>query len=91
MKAKLLHDAGEILEGTEVEIASAAGTNDERSDKDGRTEHHRSAGLRGDRRRRAHGEGRHARPQAVAVTGSIPGIGAENSPVNAQLASARSY
>ena len=33
MKAKLLR-AGEILEGTEVEIASAAGTNDERSDKD---------------------------------------------------------
>jgi hypothetical protein len=34
MKAKLLRDAGEITEGTEVEIASRAGTNDERSDKD---------------------------------------------------------
>jgi hypothetical protein len=34
MKAKLLHDAGEILEGTEVEIVSGAGTNDARSDKD---------------------------------------------------------
>jgi hypothetical protein len=34
MKAKLLHDAGEIPEGTEVEVASAAGTNDERSDQD---------------------------------------------------------
>jgi hypothetical protein len=34
MKAKLLRDAGEITEGTEVEIASCAGTNDERSDED---------------------------------------------------------
>jgi hypothetical protein len=34
MKAKLLRDAGEIIEGTEVEIASRAGTNDSRSDKD---------------------------------------------------------
>ncbi len=34
MKAKLLRDAGEITEGTEVEVASAAGTNDARSDKD---------------------------------------------------------
>ena len=34
MKAKLLRDAGEIIEGTEVEVASAAGTNDARSDKD---------------------------------------------------------
>ena len=34
MKAKLLRDAGEIIEGTEVEIASPAGTNDERSDED---------------------------------------------------------
>jgi hypothetical protein len=34
MKAKLLRDAGEISQGTEVEIASGAGTNDERSDKD---------------------------------------------------------
>ena len=34
MKAKLLQDAGEITEGTEVEIASGAGTNDARSDKD---------------------------------------------------------
>ena len=33
MKAKLLRDAGEITEGTEVEIASCAGTND-RSDED---------------------------------------------------------
>ena len=39
MKAKLLRDAGEITEGTEVEVASAAGKNDARSDKDlgGRT------------------------------------------------------
>ncbi len=34
MKAKLLRDAGEIIEGAEVEIASAAGTNDARSDED---------------------------------------------------------
>ena len=34
MKAKLLRDAGEIVEGTEVEIVSGAGTNDTRSDKD---------------------------------------------------------
>jgi hypothetical protein len=34
MKAKLLCDAGEITEGTEVEIASRAGTNDDRSDED---------------------------------------------------------
>jgi hypothetical protein len=34
MKAKLLRDAGEITEGTEVEIASCAGTNDDRSDED---------------------------------------------------------
>ena len=34
MKAKLLRDAGEITEGTEVEIASPAGTNDARSDGD---------------------------------------------------------
>jgi len=36
MKAKLLRDAGEIIEGTEVEIVSGAGTNDARSDKDAR-------------------------------------------------------
>lgn len=34
MKAKLLRDAGKITEGTEVEIGSRAGTNEERSDKD---------------------------------------------------------
>jgi hypothetical protein len=34
MKARLLRDAGEITEGTEVEIASPAGKNDARSDKD---------------------------------------------------------
>lgn len=34
MKAKLLRDAGDISEGTEVEVATRAGTNDERSDKD---------------------------------------------------------
>jgi hypothetical protein len=34
MKAKLLRDAGEITEGAEVEIASRAGTNDDRSDED---------------------------------------------------------
>ena len=34
MKAKLLRDAGEIIEGTEVELVSGAGTNDARSDKD---------------------------------------------------------
>jgi hypothetical protein len=34
MKAKLLRDAGEITEGAEVEIASCAGTNDDRSDDD---------------------------------------------------------
>jgi hypothetical protein len=32
MKAKLLRDAGDIIEGTEVEIVSGAGTNDARSD-----------------------------------------------------------
>src|SRR5262245_61241181 len=34
MKAKLLSDAGGISEGTVVEIASKAGTNDTRSDKE---------------------------------------------------------
>jgi hypothetical protein len=34
MKAKLLRDAGDISEGTVVEIVSKAGTNDARSDKD---------------------------------------------------------
>jgi hypothetical protein len=34
MKAKLLRDAGDITEGTDVEIASRAGKNDARSDKD---------------------------------------------------------
>ena len=34
MKAKLLRDAGEISEGTVVEITSKAGTNDARSDED---------------------------------------------------------
>jgi hypothetical protein len=34
MKAKLLRKAGDIVEGTEVEIASRAGTNDARSDQD---------------------------------------------------------
>jgi hypothetical protein len=34
MKAKLLREAGEIIEGAEVEIVSGAGTNDARSDKD---------------------------------------------------------
>jgi hypothetical protein len=34
MKAKLLRDAGDITEGTEVEIASRVGTNDARPDKD---------------------------------------------------------
>jgi hypothetical protein len=34
MKAKLLRKAGKITEGSEVEIASLAGTNDERSDED---------------------------------------------------------
>jgi hypothetical protein len=34
MKAKLLRKAGRITEGTEVEITSLAGTNDERSDED---------------------------------------------------------
>ncbi len=34
MKAKLLRDAGEMTEGTEVEIVSGAGTNDDRSDED---------------------------------------------------------
>jgi hypothetical protein len=34
MKAKLLRDAGKITEGTEVEIASPAGTNDTRTDED---------------------------------------------------------
>ena len=34
MKAKLLRDAGKITEGTDVEIASRAGTNDVRSDED---------------------------------------------------------
>ena len=34
MKAKLLRDAGDISEGTEVEIVSGAGTNDAGSDKD---------------------------------------------------------
>jgi hypothetical protein len=34
MKAKLLRKAGIIAKGSEVEIASLAGTNDARSDKD---------------------------------------------------------
>ena len=34
MKAKLLRDAGKIPGGTEVEIATRAGTNELRSDKD---------------------------------------------------------
>jgi hypothetical protein len=34
MKAKLLRDAGDISEGTEVEIVSRDGTNDARSDED---------------------------------------------------------
>jgi hypothetical protein len=34
MKAKLLRDAGKIPEGTDVEIATRAGTNKQRSDKD---------------------------------------------------------
>jgi hypothetical protein len=34
MKAKLLRDAGKIPEGTEVEIASRAGTNEVRADTD---------------------------------------------------------
>ena len=34
MKAKLLRNAGKITEGTEVDIASRAGTNEVRSDKD---------------------------------------------------------
>ena len=34
MKAKLLREAGGITKGTEVEIASRAGTNDSRSDED---------------------------------------------------------
>ena len=34
MKAKLLHDAGKIVEGEVVEISSPAGTNDTRTDED---------------------------------------------------------
>jgi hypothetical protein len=34
MKAKLLRNAGKITKGTEVDIASPAGTNEVRSDKD---------------------------------------------------------
>jgi len=34
MKAKLLRDAGKIPEGTEVDVASRAGTNEVRSDED---------------------------------------------------------
>ena len=34
MKAKLLRDAGDITEGSEVEIVSPAGKNDSRSDND---------------------------------------------------------
>jgi hypothetical protein len=34
VKAKLLTDAGEISEGTVVEIGSKAGTNDARTDED---------------------------------------------------------
>lgn len=34
MKAKRLRNAGKITEGTEVDIASRAGTNEVRSDKD---------------------------------------------------------
>jgi hypothetical protein len=36
MKARLLRDAGDIAEGTEVDIATRAGTNDIRSDKKAR-------------------------------------------------------
>lgn len=34
MKAKLLREAGQITEGTEVEIASRVGANDDRSAED---------------------------------------------------------
>jgi hypothetical protein len=34
MKAKLLRDAGKITEGTQVDIASGAGRNEVRADKD---------------------------------------------------------
>jgi hypothetical protein len=34
MKAKLLREAGKIAEGTDVDIATRAGTNDVRSDED---------------------------------------------------------
>jgi hypothetical protein len=34
MKAKLLHDAGDIAKGEPVEIKSSAGSNDARSDRD---------------------------------------------------------
>jgi hypothetical protein len=34
MKAKLLHDAGAIAKGEQVEIKSTAGSNEARSDKD---------------------------------------------------------
>jgi hypothetical protein len=34
MKAKLLSDAGDIREGTVVEISTKAGTNDARTDED---------------------------------------------------------
>ena len=37
MKAKLLRDWGEITEGTEVEVASAAGTDDADLDVGGRS------------------------------------------------------
>ena len=51
MKAKLLRDAGKITEGTEVEIASRAGTNEIGPTRTWRTEHHCRAGLRGERQR----------------------------------------
>ena len=70
MKAKLLSDAGEITEGTEVEIALRVGTNDDRSDEDsGGRSGTVASGLRGDRHRRPRRGGRHARPQAVAGAG----------------------
>ena len=68
MKAKLLRDAGDIAKGKPVDIKSTAGSNDARSTKTRGTEYYARTGLQGNRRRRTHGEGRHARPSEIALS-----------------------
>ena len=70
MKAKLLRDAGDMPEGAEVEIGSTAGTNDARSDEDVGGRSTTVAPVYEVTDDEGHAEGRHARPQAVALAGS---------------------